>query len=204
LEDDDEEIILEFKPVLTHKQRIAIGRSAETFMRRYFIDELKQEFCERSQYSSKFLDKCGIDFDNLPMRIQLKAGVQADMKPIKELIYIHKQCIMFIPPDSVWLTRLKVVIHHKTNSKGKKGDKANGFTNCYMTELDFMEFITLSGIHSSDVKFRIQKNKEPTGSEFDNMVIFNLATFTELFKKSFPPQLNPHKDDTPNKKRRGK
>ena len=180
--------------ILSGKQRKLIGSSAERYFGKFIREVWKQEYCVTTRFNSKFLDKCGIDFDNVPFRLQLKAGVQKGMRPVLELMYVHQQSIACMPPDSEWLRKPKILIHHKTNSVGR--NKSDGFNRVYMTFLDFDSMIKKNEELLGSIPYQLMTNKEETGSEFDVLVVLDLDSLTKIITSIFPPHLKPIQNDS--------
>jgi len=193
-QNSDDLVTLIPKKILTGKQRKLIGSSAERYFAKLIREVWKQEYCMTTRFNSKFLDKCGIDFDNVPFRLQLKAGNQKGMRPVLELMYVHQQSIACMAPDSEWLKKPKILIHHKTNSIGR--NKSDGFNRVYMTFTDFDTLIKKNEELVGTIPYQLMTNKEKTDSEFDVLVVLDLDSLTKIITTIFPPHLKPIQNDS--------
>jgi hypothetical protein len=106
------------------------GHAAE----RLYALKFKELFpeCQTSRYASRMLDDAGVDLANIPLLVQIKAGLQKGMKPEEVLKNIETK----LPKLSEQL--LKVLIHHKQGKPGKKRDEYSS-----MVTMTFDDFFTL-------------------------------------------------------------
>lgn len=190
---NDEEEYIELDEIIpmTGKQRKNIGHSAERRIAKLFREELKQEYCETSRANSKLLDKCGIDLDNVPLRVQIKAGEQKNFSAIRELIYIHFQSIKFLVPESEWLLKPKILILCKTRKiKGQPRTRPHELDLVFITDIDFGLMLNNNHNFIPDTnKLKYIRNRNPTNNEFDNLVCITLNYFIEIFPYLYSPHL---------------
>lgn len=108
------------------------GHSAE----RLYALKFKEIFpdCQTSRYASRFLDDCGVDLANIPLLVQIKAGIHKGMKNDEVLKNIKDK----LPKE----TKPKVLIHHKQGAKGKKRDEFSSLVT--MTFDDFFNLVKLA------------------------------------------------------------
>lgn len=104
------------------------GHNAE----RYYAQVFRELFpdCQTSRYASRMLDDQGVDLANIPLLVQIKAGLHKGMKPDEVLRNIKNN----LPKD----TRPKILIHHKQGAKGKKRDEFSS-----LVTMTFDDFFTL-------------------------------------------------------------
>lgn len=108
------------------------GHNAE----RYYAQKFRELFpeCQTSRYASRMLDDQGVDLANIPLLVQIKAGIHKGMKPEEILKNIHNNLPKNISP--------KVLIHHKEGAKGKKRDEFSSLVT--MTFDDFFTLLKLA------------------------------------------------------------
>ena len=106
------------------------GHNAE----RHYVTKLKEIFpdCQTSRYASRQLDDAGVDLANIPLLVQIKAGVQKGMKHNEILKNIEDK----IP--KMMSQYPKVLIHHK---QGKPGVKRDEYSS--LVTMTFNDFFTL-------------------------------------------------------------
>jgi hypothetical protein len=108
------------------------GHSAE----RLYSTKFKTLFpdCQTSRYASRMLDDAGVDLANIPLLVQIKAGVHKGMKP---------QDILKNIKDNLPKSELpKVLIHHKQGKPGVKRDEFSSLVT--MTFDDFFKLLQLA------------------------------------------------------------
>ena len=110
------------------------GHNAE----RHYASKLKEVFpdCLTSRYASKALDDAGVDLANIPILVQIKAGIQKGMKPDEILKNIENKIPKMMSDFP------KVLIHHKQGKPGKKRDEYSSLVT--MTFDDFFTIIKLA------------------------------------------------------------
>lgn len=110
------------------------GHNAERLYALRF-KELFEE-CQTSRYASRMLDDAGVDLANIPLLVQIKAGVHKGMKPEEVLQNIKNK----LPKESE--EKPKVLIHHKQGKPGKKRDEFSSLVT--MTFEDFFTLLKLA------------------------------------------------------------
>lgn len=110
------------------------GHTAE----RLYAQKFKELFpdCQTSRYASRMLDDGGVDLANIPLLVQIKAGVHKGMKPEEVLKNIETK----LPKLSEKFP--KVLIHHKQGKPGKKRDAYSSLVT--MTFDDFFTLLKLA------------------------------------------------------------
>jgi hypothetical protein len=108
------------------------GHNAE----RLYALKFKELFpnCQTSRYASRMLDDAGVDLANIPLLVQIKAGVHKGMKPEEVLKNIKDK----LPNEE----KLKLLIHHKQGKPGKKRDEFSSLVT--MTFEDFFTLLKLA------------------------------------------------------------
>jgi hypothetical protein len=95
------------------------GSDAERFYARFFR-EAGYSFCETSRFVSKKHDNAKIDLMYVPFNIQIKAGIQKNMNPGKELFLMYTAIQMMFPPGDEVFTKPNILFHYKQGVRGKK------------------------------------------------------------------------------------
>ena len=157
------------------------GSTAERFYAKFFRD-LGFEFCETSRFVSKKHDNAKIDLMYVPFNVQVKAGVQSNMNPGKEL-FLMATCIstMFPIEDEVH-KKPHLLFHYKQGVRGKK--RASEDEMVYMSLIQFDVFNSKPGTkleysYLKEYKFDLQ-------SEFKCIVGMTLEVFTrEVILKQY-------------------
>lgn len=108
------------------------GHTAERLYATIF-KELFPE-CQTSRYASRMLDDAGVDLANIPLLVQIKAGIHKGMKPEEVLKNIKDKLPKELKP--------KVLIHHKQGKPGKKRDEFSSLVT--MTFEDFFTLLKLA------------------------------------------------------------
>jgi hypothetical protein len=121
------------KKVISGSTNRKKGHSAE----RLYAQKFKELFpdCQTSRYASRMLDDGGVDLANIPLLVQIKAGVHKGMKPEEVLKNIDTK----LPKLSEQFP--KVLIHHKQGKPGKKRDDYSSLV--IMTFEDFFTLLKL-------------------------------------------------------------
>jgi hypothetical protein len=94
------------------------------------------EECQTSRYASRMLDDAGVDLANIPLLVQIKAGLQKGLKHDEVLKNIETK----IP--KLYKDLPKVLIHHKQGTSGKKRDEYSSMVS--MTFDDFFKLLKLA------------------------------------------------------------
>jgi len=139
---------------------------------------LGYKFCFTSRYASRLHDDSKIDLVNLPFNVQIKAGIQKNMKPGKVLNEMHSKLIENFPPEDVVHDRPKIVIHHKQGIKGKKRKEEDELV--YMSNKEFKKF--KKKIRTIDHLGRVNI-KKGVKSEYRSVVYMTFTYFIEKIVK---------------------
>lgn len=149
------------------------GSVAERFYAKFFRD-LGWEFCQTSRFVSKRHDNAKIDLVDIPFNLQIKAGIQKNMNPGKELFMMASSIQLMFPSSDLVHTRPCVLIHYKQGSKGKK--RAPEDEMVYMSLIQFEAFKEKSpNLEYSTIKeFKFEMQ-----SEYKIIVGMTLEVFKE-------------------------
>ena len=156
------------------------GSNAERFYAKFFR-ELGFPFCETSRFVSKKHDNAKIDLMYVPFNIQIKAGIQKNMNPGKELFMMATSIQSMFPPEDEVHKKPCILFHYK---QGKPGVTRTPDTEMvYMSMLQFDTFRNrsrnLEYSFMKDFKFDLQ-------SEFKTVVGMPLEHFkNEVILKQY-------------------
>ncbi len=114
------------------------GHGAERKYAKIFRD-LGYTFCKTSRQASRLLDDSKIDLAFLPFNIQIKAGKQRGLNPIKELKMMDEEIKKNFPPEDPVHTYPSMVLLEKETGQGNKRTKYD--TVITMPFDDFKQFI---------------------------------------------------------------
>jgi hypothetical protein len=119
------------KKVISGSTNRKKGHSAERFYAQKFREVFPQ--CQTSRYASRMLDDGGVDLANIPLLVQIKAGVHKGIK--------YQDVLKNIEDKLPHLTKEfpKALIHHKQVGKGKKRDEYSSLV--ILTFDDFFNLI---------------------------------------------------------------
>jgi hypothetical protein len=92
--------------------------------------------CVTTRNSSRLLDACGVDLNNLPIAVQIKAGHQRGMNISNELQYLETKMDELLMTDDQWKQKPKILIHKKPIGAGKQ--KSDYHEVVSMTLKDFL------------------------------------------------------------------
>lgn len=149
------------------------GSSAERYYAKYFR-ELGFPFCETARFGSKKHDNAKIDLLYIPFNVQIKAGVQKNMNPGKELFMMATSIIAMFPPEDEVSKRPCLLIHYKQGKLGVR--RTPEMELVYMSLQQFNIFKekspNLSYFSLKEFKFDLQ-------SEFKTIVGMTLNHFKE-------------------------
>jgi hypothetical protein len=122
------------------KQR---GNAAETYIVN-MLKELDSAFAHAitTRWSSTILDNCAIDINNVPFRLQLKAGEHTGINHMELIRYMDNQCRELLPPDSPWFNTIRAVIHLRIIGAGNRRDEFHD--DVTLTLKDFLTLIKLA------------------------------------------------------------
>lgn len=93
--------------------------------------------CKTTRESSKLLDSCKVDLDNIPFNIQIKGGKQSSLNSVKVLTEMTKLLEEHFPER---LNLPKAVLHEARGHRGKKRVSTDSLIT--MTFDDFFKLIT--------------------------------------------------------------
>jgi len=150
------------------------GSNAERHYAKFFR-KLGYDFCETSRFVSKKHDNAKIDLMYIPFNVQVKAGIQKNMNPGKEL-FAMETCIkaMFPPEDEVF-TKPGLLFHYKQGVSGKKRTQSDEIVYMSLEQFDVFNNQTknkkLEYLGQKSFKFELQ-------SQFKHVVWMTLKYFT--------------------------
>lgn len=152
---------------------------------RYYVNIFKElgfSYCVSARLGSRLYDNAKIDLINLPLNIQVKAGIQKGMNPGKELYSMN--CIIkdVFPPHDAVHTFPKFVIHKKEVEKGvyRRGPEHE---IVYMSKAQFMTYLednpNIPTIFEKVYKYNVS-------SEFSHIIGMTFEVFKEeIIKKLY-------------------
>jgi hypothetical protein len=149
------------------------GSSAERYYAKYFRN-LGFNFCETARFGSKKHDNAKIDLMYIPFNVQIKAGVQKNLNPGKELFFMHTSITAMFPIEDPVFARPCILIHHKQGTPGAK--RTPEMQMVYMSYSQYLIFKELNPnftyTYEKTFKFDLQ-------SEFKVIVGMPLEHFKE-------------------------
>ena len=149
------------------------GSSAERYYAKFFR-ELGFTFCETARFGSKKHDNAKIDLLYIPFNVQIKAGVQKNMNPGKELFMMATSITAMFPPEDEVSKRPCLLFHYKQGKPGVK--RTPEMEMVYMSIIQFNLFRAknpnLTYSMMKEFKFDLQ-------SEFKTVVGMTLEHFKE-------------------------
>ena len=156
------------------------GSNAERFYAKLFR-ELGFTFCETSRFVSKKHDNAKIDLMYVPFNIQIKAGVQKNMNPGKELFMMATSIASMFPPEEDVHQKPCVLFHYKQGVPGVRRTPCMEIV--YMSLLQFEQF----KLKSKNLEFDYMKSyKFDLNSEFKTVVGMSLDHFkNEVILKQY-------------------
>lgn len=116
-----------------------LGHNAERLYANKFR-ELGYERVKTSRYSSRLHDDAGIDLTGIDLRIQIKAGKQTGLNPVKEIKYVQDRTLELFGEDGVENAHPVVLIHHKKGTPGKRRTDVDSIVS--LTFEDFIKILT--------------------------------------------------------------
>ena len=158
------------------------GSTAERLYAKFFR-ELGYNFCETSRFVSKKHDNAKIDLMYIPFNVQIKAGIQKNMNPGKELFMMAISIESMFPKEEDVHTKPCILIHYKQGKPGVKRVAEQEMV--YMSMLQFDLFKSknpnLEYSYLKDFKFDLN-------SEFKHIVGMTLEHFiNEIILKLYKP-----------------
>jgi len=156
------------------------GSTAETYYAKFFRN-LGFAFCETSRFVSKKHDNAKIDLMYIPFNLQIKAGVQKNMNPGKELFMMASSIASMFPLEDEVHKKPCLLVHYK---QGKPGVKRTPDM-----ELVYMSLIQYDLFKSENPHLEYQYLKEykfDLQSEYKTIVGMTLEHFTnEVILKKY-------------------
>lgn len=149
------------------------GSNAERLYAQYFRS-YGFDFCRTSREGSKLHDNAKIDLIFIPYNIQIKAGVQKNMNPGKELLSLKSAIKEFFPPLDEVHNKPVILIHHEEVGRGKK--RLPESQKVYMSLKQFEYFNFANPLFCFD---SLKELKFDTQSEFKIIVCMTFEHFVE-------------------------
>lgn len=154
------------------------GSNAERHYAKIFRD-LGFDFCETSRFVSKKHDNAKIDLMYTPFNIQVKAGIQKNMNPGKELFLMESSINSMFPSEDEVFQKPCLLFHYKQGVKGKKREENSEIV--YMSEEQFNFFKKLI----PDLEYIDKKSfKFDLNSQFKHIVWMTFEYFKEKIIKT--------------------
>ena len=115
-------------------------RKGSTAERHYakFFRELGFNFCETSRFVSKKHDNAKIDLMYIPFNLQIKAGIQKNMNPGKELFMMATSIAGMFPLEDDVHKKPCLLIHYKQGKPGSR--RTPDMEMVYMSLIQFEKF----------------------------------------------------------------
>lgn len=149
------------------------GSTAERYYAKFFR-ELGFTFCETARFGSKKHDNAKIDLLYIPFNVQIKAGIQKNMNPGKELFMMATSITAMFPPEDEISKRPCVLFHYKQGKPGLK--RTPDMEMVYMSLIQFDVFRS----KSPHLEYSMLKSfKFDIQSEFKTVVGMPLDHFKE-------------------------
>lgn len=95
------------------------GSTAERYYANFFKG-IGYSHCVTSRFGSKKHDNAKIDLIYVPFNIQIKAGIQRNMNPGKELFMMATSIVSMFPPEDEVHKKPCVLFHYKQGNVGVK------------------------------------------------------------------------------------
>lgn len=156
------------------------GHDAERYYAQVF-KELGFSFCVTARLGSRLYDNAKIDLINLPFNVQIKAGIQKNMNPGRELFSMVNMIQALFPPEESVHTKPNFLIHKKQVGRGRKATEEHEIV--YMSNLQFQKYKKIN----PKIKFLFEKIfKFELNSEYKHVVAVTFEVFKEeIIKKIF-------------------
>ena len=147
------------------------GSTAERYYAKFFR-ELGYEHCATARFGSKKHDNAKIDLIFIPYNIQIKAGVQKNMNPGKELFMMASSIKSMFPKEDQVHNNPCLLFHYKQGKPGVK--RTENMEMVYMSMLQFDIFRS----KSPNLKYSNMKTfKFDLNSEYKTIVGMTLEHF---------------------------
>lgn len=156
------------------------GSTAERYYAKFFRD-LGFTFCETSRFVSKKHDNAKIDLMYIPFNLQIKAGVQKNMNPGKELFMMASSISSMFPLEDEVHRKPCLLIHYKQGTPGVR--RTPDMEVVYMSMIQFDVFRN----RSRELKYDYLKEyKFDLQSEYKSIVGMTLEHFkNEVILKQY-------------------
>jgi len=156
------------------------GSTAERYYAKFFR-ELGFTFCETSRFGSKKHDNAKIDLLYIPFNVQIKAGIQKNMSPGKELFMMSTSISAMFPPEDEVFKKPCILFHYKQGNPGVK--RTPEMEMVYMSMIQF----DLFKAKSPNLEYSMMKDfKFDLQSEFKTVVGMTLDHFkSEVILKQY-------------------
>lgn len=149
------------------------GSTAERYYAKFFR-ELGFNFCETARFGSKKHDNAKIDLLYIPFNVQIKAGVQKNMNPGKELFMMSTCIAAMFPAEDEVFKKPCILFHYKQGKPGAR--RTPDMEIVYMSMTQFLAFQEkspeLTCLSLKEFKFDLD-------SEFKTVVGMTLDHFKE-------------------------
>ena len=162
------------------KNNRTLGHNAERYYCKIFKN-LGFEFCNTARYASRLHDDAKIDLVNLPFNLQVKAGVQQNMNPGKELFAMENAVKALFPPEADVHSKEKFLVHRKQGISGKKRTDEDDLI--YMSRRQYDIFTKENNL---DIPILFEKvYRLQIQSEFKHVVCITFKVFEEIIIRKF-------------------
>jgi hypothetical protein len=156
------------------------GSTAERYYAKFFR-ELGFTFCETSRFVSKKHDNAKIDLMYIPFNLQIKAGVQQNMNPGKELFMMATSIAGMFPLEDDVHNKPCLLIHYK---QGKPG--ARRTPDMEIVYMSMIQFLTFKEKSKDLTALSLKEFKFDLNSEFKTIVGMTLDHFkSEVILKQY-------------------
>jgi len=158
-------------------------RKGSTAERHYakFFRELGFNFCETSRFVSKKHDNAKIDLMYIPFNLQIKAGIQKNMNPGKELFMMATSIAGMFPLEDDVHKRPCILFHYK---QGKPGSRRT--PDMEMVYMSMIQFLAFQEKNPELTVLSLKEFKFDLNSEFKTIVGMTLDHFkSEVILKQY-------------------
>jgi len=156
------------------------GSTAERYYAKFFR-ELGFTFCETSRFVSKKHDNAKIDLMYIPFNLQIKAGIQKNMNPGKELFMMATSIAGMFPLEDDVHNRPCILFHYK---QGKPGSRRT--PDMEMVYMSMTQFLAFQEKSPELTVLSLKEFKFDLDSEFKTIVGMTLDHFkSEVILKQY-------------------
>lgn len=156
------------------------GSTAERYYAKFFR-ELGFTFCETSRFVSKKHDNAKIDLMYIPFNLQIKAGIQKNMNPGKELFMMATSIAGMFPLEDDVHKRPCILFHYK---QGKPGSRRT--PDMEMVYMSMVQFLAFQEKNPDLTVLSLKEFKFDLNSEFKTIVGMTLDHFkSEVILKQY-------------------